>query len=33
MDDFTSKSFINYVAYAWIYVGTLISVACYAADM
>ncbi|KAI5790370.1 hypothetical protein FPQ18DRAFT_34436 [Pyronema domesticum] len=31
--DFKSKSWINYSAYFWIYMGTLISIACYAADI
>ncbi|KAF8246745.1 hypothetical protein K440DRAFT_321100 [Wilcoxina mikolae CBS 423.85] len=33
LSDFQSKSCLNYTAYFWIYMGTLISVTCYAADI
>ncbi|KAF8540277.1 hypothetical protein BDD12DRAFT_804656 [Trichophaea hybrida] len=33
LSDFRSKSCLNYTAYFWIYMGTLISVTCYAADI
>ncbi|KAA8909687.1 hypothetical protein FN846DRAFT_600845 [Sphaerosporella brunnea] len=33
MDDFNSKSCLNYMAYIWIYIGTIISIVCYAADI
>jgi hypothetical protein len=33
MEEFRSKSWMNYTAYGWIYVGTIISIACYAADL